>query len=156
MVVPYSRTQTDATVTLSFQGSAIYIFEDVVDNHGLFTVNLDNRPPVQLNGISGCGGVFVHACEKTNVLAYYAGDLDSSLHTITVTNNGGVNHSFFDLDSFVYTTPSEYLSDNSYKPRQVLSRAENGSPANLVPGMNLLLFIVFAAIWLGRPVGRWV
>lgn len=78
-------------------GSAIYIFGDKVDDHGLFTVTLDNRSPQQFDGVSGCGGAFAKYCEKTNTLAYFASNLDSSLHTVTVRNNAGVNNSFFGL-----------------------------------------------------------
>lgn len=66
-----------------------------MDDHGLFSVTLDNRPAQQFNGISGCGGGFRKFCEKDNTLAYFAGNLDSSLHTVTVQNNAGVNNSFF-------------------------------------------------------------
>jgi hypothetical protein len=76
-------------------GSAIYIFGDKVDDHGLFSVTLDNRSAQQFNGVSGCGGAFQKACEKDNTLAYFASNLDSSLHTVTLQNNAGVNNSFF-------------------------------------------------------------
>lgn len=76
-------------------GSAVYVFGDKVDDHGLFTVTLDNRTSEHFDGVSGCGGAFAKACEKTNTLAYFASNLDSSLHTVTVQNNAGVNNSYF-------------------------------------------------------------
>lgn len=80
---------------LVFKGSALYIFGDKTDRHGLFTVTLDNHTPELFNGVSGCGGAFSHACEKDNTLAYFASNLDFSLHTVTVRNIAGINGSFF-------------------------------------------------------------
>lgn len=73
----------------------MYIFGDKVDDHGLFTVTLDSRPPQTFNGVSGCGGAFAKACEKTNTIAYFAGTLGPESHTVTVRNVAGINHSFF-------------------------------------------------------------
>lgn len=78
-----------------FSGSALYIFGDVVKNHGLFTVTVDNGGPEQFNSIFGCSGIFGHYCEKKNTLAYFKGNLDSSLHDMTLTNNAGVDITFF-------------------------------------------------------------
>ena len=83
------------TSGFSSKGSALYIFGDKVDDHGLFSVTLDNRAAQQFDGVSGCGGAFAKFCEITNTLAYVATNLDSSLHTVTVRNIAGVNNSYF-------------------------------------------------------------
>lgn len=154
-----------------------------MDDHGLFSVTLDNRTAQQFNGVSGCGGVFKKYCEKDNTLAYFASNLDSSLHTVTLQNNAGVNHSFFgtwttcaisaskinilifgytDLDAMVYTTPSEYAvrqpaSSGSGSGSGSSSGSHSGAPlSSVVPGMNLLLLLFVGALWLGRPVKRWL
>jgi len=149
-----------ATVSLSFHGSAIYIFGDKVDDHGLFSVTLDNRSAEQFNGVSGCGGVFMKYCEKDNTLAYFASNLDSSLHTVTVQNNAGVNHSFFDLDVIMYTTPSEYAvrqpsgSGSSSGPGS--GPSSSASLSSVIPGMNVLLLLFLGILWLGRPFKHWL
>jgi len=156
-------TQGDgASVSLSFYGSAIYIFGDKTGRHGLYTVTLDNRAAEQFNGVSGCGGAFVHACEKTNTLAYFASNLDSDLHTVTVRNIAGVNNSFFDLDYMVYTTPSSYAvrepSASSFSAGagavESTSTSTGNSPSLIVPGMNLLFLLLLGALWLGRTHKR--
>jgi hypothetical protein len=152
-----------------------------VDDHGLFSVTLDNRTAHQFNGVSGCGGVFKKYCEKDNTLAYFASNLDSSLHTVTLQNNAGVNHSFFgtltsraisaskvntlifdyaDLDAMVYTTPSEYAvrqpAASSSGSGSSSGSHSGASLSSVVPGMNLLLLLLVGALWLGRPVKRWL
>ena len=160
-------------------GSAIYIFGDKVDDHGLFSVTLDNRSAEQFNGVSGCGGVFMKYCEKDNTLAYFASNLDSGLHTVTVQNNAGVNHSFFgmwptpskhyyfsmilhftDLDVIMYTTPSEYAvrqpsgSGSSSGPGS--GPSSSASLSSVIPGMNVLLLLFLGILWLGRPFKHWL
>jgi hypothetical protein len=76
-------------------GCALYIFGDVVNDHGLFSVKLDNGTEEQFNGVAGCGGAFAKACEKTNTLAYFASNLNGDTHTVTLRNIGGPNSSFF-------------------------------------------------------------
>jgi len=141
-------TQADgASVSLSFYGSAIYVFGDKTDRHGLFTVTLDDRAAEQFNGVSGCGGAFAHACEKDGTLAYIASNLNSSLHTVTVRNIAGVNNSFFDLDCMTYTTPSEYAV------RGLSLKTSGGvSPSIIVPGMNALSLLVLGTLWLGLNI----
>lgn len=169
--VPY--ISTIGTNLLIQSGSAIYIFGDKVDDHGLFSVTLDNRTAQQFDGVSGCGGAFRKYCEKDNTLAYFASNLDSTLHTVTVQNNAGVNHSFFgewpatiewfrnlsfdlaDLDAMVYTTPSEYAVR---QPPMSSSGSGSSSSALIlaVPGMNSLLLFFLSAVWLGRSCRRWL
>ncbi|KAJ6573604.1 hypothetical protein B0H10DRAFT_2237053 [Mycena sp. CBHHK59/15] len=76
--------------------TTLFIFGDKTDRHGLYTVVLDTRPPVTLNGVSGCGGSFAHACEKENTPAFFAANLDESEHTVTVTNVPGALGAYFE------------------------------------------------------------
>lgn len=82
------------STAISPSGSALYIFGDKTDDHGLYTVVLDERPAQQYDGQSACGGVFEHACEKDNTLKYFASNLDAGGHTVTLTN-AGINGSYF-------------------------------------------------------------
>ncbi|KAG6808171.1 hypothetical protein H0H92_005157 [Tricholoma furcatifolium] len=85
-----------ATVSLSFHGSAVYVFGDKKNDHGLYSIILDNQTAEIYNGISGCGGAFGMTCEQMKpTLEYFASNLDGSLHTLTIQNLAGVNQSYF-------------------------------------------------------------
>lgn len=93
----------------------------------MYGVKLDDQPEAFFNGTSGCGGAFGLTCEQqVPILKFLGSNLDSSEHTLTVTNYAGVNRSFFgvcrrpvswtqpianvfiDLDSVVVVVPSTY------------------------------------------------
>lgn len=59
---------------------------------------------------------------------------------------------FLDLDSIVYTTPSEYIGDefSDFMPRQAVTSASSVTHRNFVPGMNLLLTIFMFAMLITR------
>ncbi|KAG6901555.1 hypothetical protein C0995_010612 [Termitomyces sp. Mi166 len=92
-----SYTNEDrATVSLSFHGSAVYVFGDKKNDHGLYSVVLDNKTAQVYNGVSGCGGAFGGTCEQMKpTLEFIVSNLDGSLHTLTIENLAGVNKSFF-------------------------------------------------------------
>ncbi|KAF9559029.1 hypothetical protein CPC08DRAFT_691475 [Agrocybe pediades] len=111
----------NASFSFSFQGSAVYVFGDKKNDHGLYSVVLDGRPAVTLNGVSGCGGAFGMTCEQQQPsIKYLASNLDDSVHNLTLTNLPGVHGTFFDLDSIVVTVPSQYgprqLADSASSP----------------------------------------
>ncbi|KAJ6534859.1 hypothetical protein B0H19DRAFT_963902 [Mycena capillaripes] len=144
-----------ASVTLSFNATAIFIFGDKTDRHGLYTVTLDNRAPETFNGVSGCGGAFAHACEKDNTLAYFAANLDEHEHTVTVENIPGELGAFFDLDAIVLTTPSTYLREHAEGRSVEMARRTSGAARLEGPGMmNVLLLFFFASLLLARPLRR--
>ncbi|KAG8843084.1 hypothetical protein FRB96_004372 [Tulasnella sp. 330] len=76
------------SASISFKGSAVYIFGDSVNDQGPYSVVLDNGP-IQtygsLGGGEGGSGRFYMKTQPT--LKYFASNLDSSQHTITVTSN---------------------------------------------------------------------
>lgn len=77
-------------------GSAIYVFGDKKNDHGLYNVVLDGSPAEIYNGISGCGGAFGMTCEQMKpTLSYFASNLDDSSHNLTIQNMAGINNSFF-------------------------------------------------------------
>ncbi|KAG6844168.1 hypothetical protein H0H87_009287 [Tephrocybe sp. NHM501043] len=92
-----SYTNADkATVSLSFHGSAVYVFGDKKNDHGLYSVVLDNKTAEVYSGESGCGGAYGMTCEQMKpTLEYFASNLDDSLHTLTIENLAGINNSFF-------------------------------------------------------------
>ncbi|KAJ6584328.1 hypothetical protein B0H19DRAFT_1104723 [Mycena capillaripes] len=160
----------NASVSFSFHGSAIYVFGDKKNDHGLYRVVLDDNTPQLFDGISGCGGAFGMTCEQMKpTLAYFASNLDSGLHNLSITNIAGVNASFFDLDSVVLSVPSVYApralgdagasgsgsgngnasSSGSATPSP--SAGSNGSVSPTSPLLNPLLFIVLGVMWMLRP-----
>lgn len=89
---------TGASVQLTFNGTAIYVFGDANNDHYAFNVTLDGVTTTHHTPL-GCGGPFEpHACEKILPgLQYFAGPLNDSQHTITVTNYvvPSLNYSYF-------------------------------------------------------------
>ncbi|KAK6981115.1 hypothetical protein R3P38DRAFT_3115145 [Favolaschia claudopus] len=147
----YSRyTNGDgASVSLNFTATAIFIFGDKTDRHGLYTVTLDDRAPETFNGVSGCGGKFEHACEKDNTLAYFAANLEHKQHTVTVTNIPGELGAYFDLDAIVLTTPDKHA-----EARAVEMVKTSGASSLGVPGLNFLLLCFLFGLCLSRPFRR--
>jgi hypothetical protein len=126
-------------------GSAIYVVGDKKNDHGLYTVSLDNGTEQVFNGVSGCGGAFGQTCEQQQpTLAYFASNLAQGEHSLKISNLAGVNQSYFgmrsfigiiillalnvlcylDLDSIVLTIPS------SYAPRILTNGSDSGSPTS--------------------------
>lgn len=148
---------TNASVSLSFHGSAIYIFGDKKNDHGFYNVTLDNKTSAIFNGVSGCGGAFGATCEQQKpTLQYIAHNLDGSLHTVKVENLAGVNNSFLDIDSFVVTVPSVYAVRNLSEtasgamPSPVPSATgTNSANTDMVNYWNLLL-VSFLIHWVIR------
>lgn len=84
------------TLNLICPGSAIYVFGDKKNDHGLYSVTLDTETAGTFNGISGCGGAFGMTCEQMKpTLAYFASNLGQGSHTLKIENIAGVNKSFF-------------------------------------------------------------
>ncbi|KAF9484187.1 hypothetical protein BDN70DRAFT_850238 [Pholiota conissans] len=166
-----------ASFSLSFHGSAIYIFGDKKNDHGIYSIALDDRPLEFYDGVSGCGGAFGMTCEQQiPTIKYLASNLDSSLHDLTLQNHAGVNNSFFDMDSIIVTVPSQYAprqlstgsspfvttSSSSSSPSSTTSTTTSPSPSTdantsgaapsmaLIP-ISLLLLFVMSLVYLLRP-----
>lgn len=88
----YTNTNT-GSVSLTFFGSAVYVYGDTVIDHGVYQINLDNLPPTQYNAKT--------TDLKINTLKYFAGGLNSSSHTIKISNIGTT---FFGTFSFRLTS----------------------------------------------------
>ncbi|KAF7303347.1 hypothetical protein MIND_00562400 [Mycena indigotica] len=152
----YSRyTNGDgASVSLTFNATAIFIFGDKTDRHGLYSVSLDGGPPTLYNGVSGCGGAFAHACEKDNTLAYFAANLDNREHTVTVTNIPGELGAYFDLDAIVLTSESAVVNDSApVHVRSVEIRESSGTQVQLAANV-LCMFVLWLALFVLRPSVR--
>ena len=86
----YTSTPGDS-LTFSFQGSAFYIYGDQVNDHGLFSVYLNDTVLTMgvLSGRSGCGEEGQSkSCEKLDGLHFFHGGLGEGLHTVKVVNDG--------------------------------------------------------------------
>lgn len=82
----------------------MYVFGDKKNDHGIYSVVLDGGAPELFDGISGCGGAFGMTCEQMKpTLAYFASNLDSGLHNLSITNIAGVNNSYFGALASAYS-----------------------------------------------------
>src|ERR1700722_13127539 len=76
----------DPRLTL-LPGSAIYVFGDKKNDHGLYNVTIDSNPPEIFDGVSGCGGSFGKTCEQIRPgLDYFASNLGQESYTIIIRN----------------------------------------------------------------------
>lgn len=114
----YTR-ENNASFTVNFNGNAIYVIGDVVNDHGLYSVYLDSFPREEFSGIAGCRGK--GACEADGTLAYFRSGLSDGSHKLTIVNNAtkeqpyaGDSSTFgwraFDLDVIYVTTAGSYGS----------------------------------------------
>lgn len=91
----------DHAVSFNFTGSAVYIFGDQVDDHGLYSIyfNGSSTPYGTYNGRSGCGGGYKKECEKLGTLKFFAGGLPMGQHTLKLVNDGpsGTNETYFGM-----------------------------------------------------------
>ncbi|WVN89204.1 uncharacterized protein L203_104421 [Cryptococcus depauperatus CBS 7841] len=109
----------DNKFSFNFTGSALYIFGDQVNDHGLFSIyfNKSSIPFSTLSGRSGCGtpnGKIEKTCEKLGTLKAFVGGLGQGEHMVEVVNGGAegtrTEATFFDFDYLVYSQPSSYPS----------------------------------------------
>ncbi|KAK1926021.1 hypothetical protein DB88DRAFT_537969 [Papiliotrema laurentii] len=106
-----------SSFNFSFQGSALYIYGDQVNDHGYYSIYLNGTDAEHLygryTGRSGCGGGYAKSCEKLHGLVGFAGGLPEGKHQVTLVNESpsesGGNVTFFDFDYLEYTVPSQYL-----------------------------------------------
>ena len=54
---------------LTVTGSAVWIYGDQVNDHGLFSVTVNGTDEEIYDNGSGCGGGFAKTCEKLGTLA---------------------------------------------------------------------------------------
>jgi hypothetical protein len=85
----YTSTPGDS-FSFNFSGSAFYVYGDQVNDHGAFSVYVNEEPLTQgvLSGRSGCGGDQSKSCEKLGGLHFFAGGLGEGVHTVRVVNEG--------------------------------------------------------------------
>ncbi|KAG8984075.1 hypothetical protein FRB95_006765 [Tulasnella sp. JGI-2019a] len=146
--------QNGGSASIKFNGSAVYIFGDSVNDQGSYSVTLDNVTQTY-HTLSGCGGGYGKFCEKTPPsLKYFASNLGSSEHIITLTNNANSNGSSFNLDRFVYTTPSQYAPvalANASNP--FVNPASSGSSTSLTKSGPASATATASTSWASKPHG---
>lgn len=84
-------------LSLTRPGSAIYLFGDQVNDHGLYSIYFNQTIHATYNGRSGCGGGYAKYCEKLGGLRLFAGNLPAGEHSLKVVNESPVegNVTFF-------------------------------------------------------------
>ncbi|KAK0221386.1 hypothetical protein IW262DRAFT_895121 [Armillaria fumosa] len=154
-----------ASLSLNFQGSAIYVFGDKKNDHREYNVYLDNGTAQTFNGTSGCGGAFGQTCEQQQpCLKFFASNLNGSTHSLKIENLAGVNQSYFDFDSIVLSVPSEYAprelsgtstnasvtSSSTSSTSTSSSSSSNGASPLIAWNPMLLLFLAFIYLFRSR------
>ncbi|EJD52525.1 hypothetical protein AURDEDRAFT_82148 [Auricularia subglabra TFB-10046 SS5] len=102
-----------ATATFTFEGSTVLLFGDTNANHGLYSVQLDDRLPETFMSATGCGLDYQTQglCELTTPnMMYYASYLKEGKHVMKITNVAGPNKTFIDIDRAVYLRPQQYFT----------------------------------------------
>ncbi|KAJ9105829.1 hypothetical protein QFC19_003399 [Naganishia cerealis] len=92
----YTNTPGDA-VALSFAGSAVYVYGDQVNDHGYYSILINNTQMANLSGRSGCAGSDGEKqCEKLGGLHFFAGGLPEGQHDLRIVNGGSSgNQTYF-------------------------------------------------------------
>lgn len=101
----------------------MWVYGDQVNDHGSYTVYLNNTAVGTYTQRSGCANGYAKSCEKLHGLAFFAGPLPQGQHNLKIVNagtNGQGQQTFFgglasvsrmgltkpDFDYLEYTTPS--------------------------------------------------
>ncbi|KAI0091112.1 hypothetical protein BDY19DRAFT_683874 [Irpex rosettiformis] len=94
----HATESQNANATISFNGSAVYVFGAFGPNHDAYTVTLD-RQSTTYNGSSGAGPALFQQ------LMFSATDLSTEeSHTLTVENNYTTSMAWVDIDFIVITS----------------------------------------------------
>ncbi|KAG9074396.1 hypothetical protein FS749_014056 [Ceratobasidium sp. UAMH 11750] len=108
----FHSSQTDGSqMSLTFNGTAIYIFGAKRGNHGHYIVTIDNDKAQTFDGyapkqLDGTDGVF-------QVPIFAQTGLPDGLHTVVLTNDGGADgdRPFVDIDFITWTSNEEAHSN---------------------------------------------
>ncbi|KAG9094065.1 hypothetical protein FRC06_011196 [Ceratobasidium sp. 370] len=125
-------SQRGASASLAFEGSGIYLYGGTLNDHGVYTINLDDHPPVVLNG-------FTKDFHPKNIL-YYADGLGPGTHKLTVTNNDPQGR-YLDVDHVDIIRPSPESTGNS------VGRPSAAGIAGIVFGTIAVTWLIILAMW---------
>ncbi|KAG8702610.1 hypothetical protein FRC08_003383 [Ceratobasidium sp. 394] len=129
----HSSDTNGSQMSLTFNGTAVYIFGAKRGNHGHYNVTIDNDQPQRFDGYAGMqrdgtDGIF-------QAPLFVRTGLPNDLHTVVLTNDGGgdIRRPFVDIDfitwtsndeahpnitlddgAFTYTTPGQWTTSTSY------------------------------------------
>ncbi|KAG9080906.1 hypothetical protein FRC06_006006 [Ceratobasidium sp. 370] len=110
----FHSSQTDGSqASITFNGTAIYIFGAKRGNHGHYIVTIDNGQAQRFDGFAptqpdGTDGVY-------QVPLFAQANLTPGLHTVVLTNDGGADSGrpFVDIDFITWTSNDEAHSNNT-------------------------------------------
>ncbi|QRV82733.1 hypothetical protein RhiJN_10748 [Ceratobasidium sp. AG-Ba] len=133
----YGRTEHltnrgGASASIEFNGTGVYLYGGTLENHGAFTIELDDHPPVVLNGSTNG--------YHYQVPLYYADGLGPGSHKLTVTNTD--NGKYLDIDYITVVQPPPTSTSPALSGR-------NNVPmiAGIVCGVIAMLALSASAIW---------
>jgi hypothetical protein len=74
------------------EGSAVYVYGDQVNDHGYYSVFINDTQMANLTGRSGCAAPDGEkSCEKLGGLHFFAGGLPEGQHDLRIVNGGSQN-----------------------------------------------------------------
>ncbi|KAG8729331.1 hypothetical protein FRC10_004062, partial [Ceratobasidium sp. 414] len=121
-----------ATASLKFEGTGFYLYGGTLDNHGMFSVQVDDHNPVALNGSS--------KGYHPRVPLYYADGLGEGTHKLTVTNTQDGFWLDIDYIDIIQTGPGASASNPG-------GQAKTPIIAGTICGVVIGLAWLIAAVW---------
>ncbi|PVG03893.1 hypothetical protein CPB86DRAFT_778985 [Serendipita vermifera] len=120
----HSTVGRNASATLTFDGTAVYVYGYKSSDHGFRDISIDGAVPTRCDGKLGAQG--------SRALVYSAENLSPGTHKLTITN-AGEEGEFLNLDYFVVTQSPKR---NSSPPAAVI--------AGVVVGVAVLALLLTA------------
>ncbi|KAG8699113.1 hypothetical protein FRC09_006831 [Ceratobasidium sp. 395] len=137
-------TRGGASASLTFEGTGIYLYGGILSDHGAFTIELNDHPPVVMNGSS--------SGYHPRVPLYYADGLGLGKHKLTITNTD-TQGKFLDIDYVDIVQPpastSSPLPASTLTPTQNPSAKGGNTPiiVGVVCGVLAVLALAAVSIW---------
>ncbi|KIM32477.1 hypothetical protein M408DRAFT_20762 [Serendipita vermifera MAFF 305830] len=118
-----------AYMTLTFSGTAVYVYGFKGNDHGFRDVSIDSNPPTRCDGRNGEQG--------SRALVYWADGLSPGQHNITIKHTGNQGQ-YLNIDYFIVSTATSGTSQPTPQPIGII--------AGIVAGAAVLSLVV--TIWI--------
>ncbi|KZS92687.1 hypothetical protein SISNIDRAFT_486205 [Sistotremastrum niveocremeum HHB9708] len=141
----HATNEQNVQAVISFEGNAVYLYGATSDNHGIFSVQIDDGPISNLNGSA--------PTFRPQTLLWYQGGLKAGAHNLTMTNTGTsvLANNWMDVD---YVVTETFASPPATSNQG--SKAKTPIIAGVVSGVGILLIWIIAGLifWSKRKKRR--